>query len=54
MQTYLKNGYVVSMNQTDNVFDGGGVSTNESGDSHRGRPHRGGRQSGSEAVESGC
>ena len=25
MQTYLKNGYVVSMNQTDNVFDGGGV-----------------------------
>ena len=36
MQTYLKNGYVVSMNQTDNVFDGGGVSTNESGDSHKG------------------
>ena len=25
MQTYLKNGYVVSMNQTDTVFDGGGV-----------------------------
>lgn len=25
MQTYLKNGYIVSMNQTDTVFDGGGV-----------------------------
>jgi len=23
MQTYLKNGYIVSMNQTDTVFDGG-------------------------------
>ena len=25
MQTYLKNGYIVSMDQQDTVFDGGGV-----------------------------
>ena len=25
MQTYLKNGYIVSMDQRDTVFDGGGV-----------------------------
>ena len=25
MQTYLKNGYIVSMDQQDTVFDGGGA-----------------------------
>ena len=25
MQTFLKNGYIVSMDQNDTVFDGGGV-----------------------------